>query len=270
MINGDTGEAIEGLTLLIGGSGLAGAFLGGIKGLSLGLAISSVIVILRGFNDLLSGDTTNTIKGFIELVIGTAGLVIAINLIRGGTTAGLLGLITPLSLVVIGFTALAAGVALVIRNWNNMNTLQRVVSILGLIAIGAATAAAAVGALQSAWSLGIAAAAIVAGTAAIAASVAAANKKAKENLPSYDVGTNYVPEDQVAMIHKGEAIIPKKFNSQEYFGGNNKETNSLLQALIERVDNIEINPYTTVKDVGEASIDYVKSKERRTGKKVFA
>jgi hypothetical protein len=69
-----------------------------------------------------------------------------------------------------------------------MNTLERVVSILGLIAIGAATAAAAVGALQSAWSLGIAAAAIVAGTIAIATSISSANKRAQENIPKLAVG----------------------------------------------------------------------------------
>lgn len=89
-------------------------------------------------------------------------------------------------------------------------------------------------------------------------------------VPKLNVGTGYVPEDQMAYIHKGEAVIPKKFNSKEYFGGSNEETNSLLQTLIEKVENIEINPYTTIRDVGQASIDYVKLKERRTGKKVFA
>lgn len=28
----------------------------------------------------------------------------------------------------------------------------------------------------------------------------------------FDVGTNYVPNDQLAMVHQGEAIIPKKYN----------------------------------------------------------
>lgn len=32
-------------------------------------------------------------------------------------------------------------------------------------------------------------------------------------MPSYAVGTNYVPNDQLAMIHKGEAIIPAKYNT---------------------------------------------------------
>ncbi|MCI8641140.1 MAG: hypothetical protein HFJ59_04650 [Clostridia bacterium] len=270
MINGDSTQAIEGLALLIGGSGLAGLFLGGIKGMSLGLAISSVIAILIGFNDLLSGDTTKQVKGFIELVAGATGLVFVINLIRGGTKAGLMGLISPLTLVVAGITALASGIVLVTKNWSKMNGIERTISVLGLIAIAAASAAAAIGALQSAWSLGIAAAAIVAGTVAIAAAVSSANKRAKENIPQLAIGTNYVPEDQLAYIHEGEAVIPKKFNSQEYFGSGNQETNSLLQTLIEKVENIEINPYTTIKDVGVTAVDYIKSKQRQTGRSVIA
>jgi hypothetical protein len=31
-------------------------------------------------------------------------------------------------------------------------------------------------------------------------------------LPSFDVGTNYVPRDMVARVHRGEAIIPAKYN----------------------------------------------------------
>ena len=88
-------------------------------------------------------------------------------------------------------------------------------------------------------------------------------------IPLLNVGTNYVPEDQLAYIHKGEAVIPKKFNSQEYFGNGNNETNNLLQILIEKVENIEINPYTTVKDVGQATVRYVKDKQRQTGRSVF-
>jgi len=32
-------------------------------------------------------------------------------------------------------------------------------------------------------------------------------------LPSFDVGTNYVPKDMIAMIHEGEMIVPKAFNA---------------------------------------------------------
>jgi hypothetical protein len=268
-INGDTKQAIEGLILLLGGAGLAGAFIGGAKGLSVGLAIASVISIIQGFNDLLSGDTTKNIKGFISLVTGSAGLVFALGLLKGG----LAGVNIPLLISVAGFAALAGGILLVTQNWGKMNTLEKVVSILGLIAVGAAAAAAAVGALQSAWSLGIAAAAIVAGTAAIAAAISNANKRAKENIPKLSVGTPYVEKSGYAMIHEGEAVVPKKFNSDEYFnrlGTNNSEqTNKLLEELIDRVERIEINPYTTIVDVGNASQKYRNQQSRIMGEELI-
>lgn len=88
------------------------------------------------------------------------------------------------------------------------------------------------------------------------------------NLPRLNVGTNYVPEDQIAMIHKGEAVIPKKFNSKEYFGGSNDETNAKLEELIDAVRNIEINPYTTIKDVGKSALNYINNKSRQLGESV--
>jgi len=88
------------------------------------------------------------------------------------------------------------------------------------------------------------------------------------SLPRLNVGTNYVPQDQVAMIHKGEAIIPKKFNSKEYFGGSNDETNARLEELIDAVRNIEINPYTTIKDVGKSALNYINNKSRQLGESV--
>ena len=38
-------------------------------------------------------------------------------------------------------------------------------------------------------------------------------KLANARIPSYDVGTNYVPNDGLAMLHKGEAVVPAKFNT---------------------------------------------------------
>ena len=84
-------------------------------------------------------------------------------------------------------------------------------------------------------------------------------------LPRLDTGTNYVPSDQLAMIHKGEAVIPKKFNSQEYFGSNS-EMIEKLDTLIEVVNNIDVNPYITVKDVGEASVKYQNQQYRLRGR----
>lgn len=52
-------------------------------------------------------------------------------------------------------------------------------------------------------------------------------------LPSFDVGTNYVPRDMTARIHQGEAILPKAFNP--WAGGNLPES----QGTSERVANLE-------------------------------
>jgi tape measure domain-containing protein len=41
-------------------------------------------------------------------------------------------------------------------------------------------------------------------------------------IPRLNVGTNFVPEDTLAMIHKGEAVVPKKFNP--YANGVNSQT----------------------------------------------
>lgn len=88
------------------------------------------------------------------------------------------------------------------------------------------------------------------------------------SIPRLDTGTNYVPFDTFAMIHQGEAVIPKEFNKEEFFGKGNDETNELLQELIERVEEIEINPYTTIEDVGRASVDYINSQKRSLGRSV--
>ncbi len=53
-----------------------------------------------------------------------------------------------------------------------------------------------------------------------------------QTIPSYDVGTDYVPRDQLAMVHQGERIIPKQYNNSDYLGSlGNSETNDLLIEL---------------------------------------
>lgn len=89
-------------------------------------------------------------------------------------------------------------------------------------------------------------------------------------IPKLNVGTEYVPQDMLAYIHKGEAVIPKEFNDRSYFSGtNNEKTNRLLYEVIDAINNIEINPYTTVKDVGNASVQYIKDKSRQLGRSVI-
>ena len=53
---------------------------------------------------------------------------------------------------------------------------------------------------------------------------------------SYAVGTNYVPNDQLAMIHKGEAIIPAKYNKP--YTPNNSGLENSIDALTQQVAQI--------------------------------
>ncbi len=43
---------------------------------------------------------------------------------------------------------------------------------------------------------------------------------ATEAFASFDVGTNYVPNDMLAMVHRGEKIITAKDNAMGNNGGN--------------------------------------------------
>lgn len=46
----------------------------------------------------------------------------------------------------------------------------------------------------------------------LAGSISETMKLLGLDVPQFDVGTNYVPRDMLAMIHEGEAIVPKAFN----------------------------------------------------------
>lgn len=88
------------------------------------------------------------------------------------------------------FSILAAAILLIWKNWDKMTGWEKVISVIGALSIAAAAAAAAVGALQSAWSLGIAAAAIAAGIVAIGISINAATKRAKQDLAAFGGDTS--------------------------------------------------------------------------------
>ena len=91
-------------------------------------------------------------------------------------------------------------------------------------------------------------------------------------MPKLEVGTPYVEKSGYAMIHEGEAVVPKKFNSDEYFSrlgtNNSEETNRLLEELIDRVERIEINPYITITDIGQASQKYRTQQSRIMGEEL--
>jgi hypothetical protein len=52
-------------------------------------------------------------------------------------------------------------------------------------------------------------------------------------VPFLDSGTNYVPQDTLAMIHKGEAVIPAAYNPINTNSGSSSEDNAIVQKLNE-------------------------------------
>ena len=83
-------------------------------------------------------------------------------------------------------------------------------------------------------------------------------------LPSFDVGTNYVPHDMIAQIHKGEAIIPAKYNNGSF--GSNEETNSLLRELINLIDSKDMNLTISQNDIGRSAVKFINQQSRIDGK----
>ena len=87
------------------------------------------------------------------------------------------------------------------------------------------------------------------------------------NLPRLSTGTNYIPNDMIAQLHQGEAVIPKKFNEEQFMNG--AETNRLLMQLIEVVDSKEFRAYVSSKDIGRASTEYISNQSRLLGRSVI-
>jgi phage-related protein len=51
-------------------------------------------------------------------------------------------------------------------------------------------------------------------------------------VPAYEVGTNYVPNDGLAYLHKGEAVIPKKYNTPYQPGGMSPEEKAYMSQML--------------------------------------
>lgn len=60
-------------------------------------------------------------------------------------------------------------------------------------------------------------------------------------IPRFAVGTNYVPRDMLAMIHEGEAIVPKAYNPAANAGMvSGGQAEALLAALLEQAARLEV------------------------------
>lgn len=129
----------------------------------------------------------NIVK-YLVPAITSASLAIrkqlAASLIAAQLNFGSFGLaMTAVTAQTLGFAA-AIGLAFaVFSNWEYMNGMQKIVSVLGVLTVALLSAAIAFGAFHSAWSLGLAIAGIAAGIVAVTAAV----NSAKANIDSMEV-----------------------------------------------------------------------------------
>lgn len=65
----------------------------------------------------------------------------------------------------------------------------------------------------------------------------------RNGIPRFDVGTNYVPQDMLAQIHEGEAILPKAFNpwagAAGLAGAGWSRADALLERLLSSVERLD-------------------------------
>ena len=109
-------------------------------------------------------------------------------------------------------------IAAIFENWAGMNTIQRVISILGVLTTVALGAAIAIGAFHSAWSLGLAVAGIVAGISAVIAAVSSAKKEI-----GYDVDTSGVSDIESSL--NSDFSVPSTSGSGSTYSEDNSQYN---------------------------------------------
>lgn len=115
-------------------------------------------------------------------VFGSTAVVGAVKMAFAKIALALENLSISLTRASISVAGLIASVYLIIQvinNWGNMSGWQRIISVLGTLAVVALTTAVAVGAFQSAWSLGLATAGIVAGIVAVTSAIRSSQKEVK-------------------------------------------------------------------------------------------
>lgn len=134
----------------------------------------------------LSPGMQDMILGFTGILAVAAPLLMIIGRISSGIGA-LIPLLSKLRGVslknasAIGaiFTAIYM-ISQIIENWEGMNTIQKIIAVIGTLTAVALGAAIALGAFHSAWSLGLAVAGIAAGIASVVAAVNAAKNSIEE------------------------------------------------------------------------------------------
>lgn len=148
------------------------------------------------------------IKGITYALIGLGAIKVITSISK------LTGSFSKLQVSLMAVGAIATIALAIMDNWSDMNAWQKAISVIGVLTSAVFGLALAFGALHSAWSIGVAAAAIVAGIAAVVASI----NSAKNNIPNYAVGASNI--DSGSLFVAGEAG-----KTEMVYTGDNGKTN---------------------------------------------
>ena len=203
-------KATEGLTLLTSATKL----------LNFVILTGAVYAIMKAIEAFKEGDTwggifatvigVTLVAAFIALKIAMSdtekfGKLIISFFARAVSSAGSLAAgITSLTVGFMGFAA-AVGLAIgLIANWDLLNNWQKIVGVIGVLTTAIFGLALAFGAFHSAWSIGWASAAVVAGIIATSAAIGTAKSQATQPITGYKTGG--LVEDGLFQMSRGEII----------------------------------------------------------------
>ena len=158
---------------------------------------------LNWFNSLSSGSKT-AIAAFAAILAAispVSGAISTLSNIMSHASTIFTTTNAKILIVVAAIAALSMVIAKLADAWSNMNGIEKVAAVLGVVAAAAFTAAVAVGAFQSAATLGIAALAIAAGIAAVVLAINSAQARAQELSNS---------ANQIPKLADGAVIAPNK------------------------------------------------------------
>lgn len=225
-----------------GTSGAVGLLGVALKGLAIYLLIENIEKLINNWQDMdfwakalsISIIAVSTAVLFLnKQALAKIAIVLSFSVIPAIKSAiAWIGSLTAATWATVGAVALLVlNVANLAINWDKMSGIERVVGILGAVAAAATIAAIAIAGLQSAWTLGLGAVAIVAGIASIVMAIRRSNSEAKQqasamqNIKGYATGgfpEKGVPfianEREVELIgHKGSN--PVVANNNQIFDG---------------------------------------------------